>query len=192
VIDDAFGEETDEQVIARFEHWAHAEAGRRTKVWGPEYDDYVQEARIAIWRALETNQGAPNAVYLTARARGRLLSLTAGKPFVGQVEPGTRHYRPQTFGVDWDVEGDDGVFSDLLEGPDLLSGVDWAYHHGELAEAINSLKPEHRRYVVARFWEGKADVEIAAELGVDRKVLWGWWNRQIKPVLAEHLAALAS
>lgn len=190
-IDDGYGDETPEQTALRFLRWSHDAASKMTHADSLIYDDLVQEAMISIWRTAETKH-IRNAVYLTKTARYRMVDVASGeRPMTGgDSTPGPR-YRPKETSVDWEeISADPGPLEALLEAADLLDAVELAYHHGEICEALDGLREDHRRYVVERFWHGKRDVEIAAEMEVDKRLLNLWWRRTIRPALAERLQHL--
>jgi DNA-directed RNA polymerase specialized sigma24 family protein len=190
-LDDGWGDETPEQTALRFEHWAHDRAGRMVAPSSQIYDDLVQEALIAAWRTA-AEKGIRNATYITKAARHRMLDVVTGKQMTGgDPTPGPR-YRPKEVVLDWqEISAEPGPMDALLEAADLLGAVEWAYHRGEIGAALSALSPTHRAYVVERFWYGKRDMEIAAEWGVDRRLLNTWWRRTIRPALAESLRHLA-
>lgn len=194
-IDDGFGEETPAQIVDRYRKWCHTVAGALVNASDALYDDLVQEAMISIWRTAK-DKGDVGAVYFTKAARYRMFSVLQGRPLIGgDSTPGAK-YRPTTVGVDWhavenDAE-DDSTWALLLEAADLLDAVDWAYHVGEITAVLNTLRPDHRRFVEAKYWHGMRDVEIAALMEVDRKLLNTWWRRDIKPVLQRELAHLGA
>lgn len=195
MLNDGYGDDASiPEVVSRFRKWSHTIAGDYTAPSGMVYDDLVQEALIAIWRSLEKKGGKANvsATYLTQVARYRMQKVVTGKQmYGGDPKPGPRS-RPQTYGVDWEEAEDAGdPITRLLEAADVLSAVEWAYHHGEIAKALGALPAAHQEYVVERFWRGKTDTEIAEERGVSNKLIGQWWRRSIRPRLRHELAHLA-
>lgn len=197
MISDGFGDElTNEEVVHNFRLWTYKVANSFHQTGLVDADDLAQEGLIAMWRALEKKGGKAHvsATYLTQTGRFAMIKIVEGKPLTGgDTTPGPR-YRPSTVGVDWSdvaAHGEDYGFERLLTADDLLSAVDWAYHHGEIVECLNSLSPQDRAYVYSRFWQGKTDTEIAAERGVSNKMLGGRWAKTIRPVLVKALAHLA-
>lgn len=190
-IDDGFGDETSAEVAMRFSSWSHAVAGTMVNASSALYDDLVQESLIEVWRTVEKT-GVTNAVYLTKSARFRMMQVVSGKPMIGgDSTPGPKS-RPTTVGVDWDaIESDPeerSSWMNLLAAADMVDAVDWAYHQGEIAAALDALKPTHRTYVYRKYWLGWKDTEIAKEMGVDRRRVVDWWANTIKPSLRKTLA----
>lgn len=193
-----FGDTDIGDIVARYQRWSHWEAGRTLGNVGtmhPSYDDVQQEGLIAIWHALATKgERVNNAVYLTKAARSRMRDVAwSGKPMLGSSDgkPGPKS-RPTTVAIDYDALSDEDPMMRLLEAVDALSAVEWAYHHGEIAQCLNGLSADDRDYVVQRFWGGKTDTEIAAERRVDKRVVHQNWVRRIRPQVAEQLSRLAT
>lgn len=194
-LDQGYGDTDIADIVARYERWSHATAGATLGGVGtmhPLYDDLRQEGMIAIWRALrERGRRADNAVYLTKVARSRMRDIAwSGRPMTGgDSTPGPKS-RPATFAVDFEALADEDPLMSLLEAVDALSAVEWAYHHGEIAQALNGLSEADRDYVVRRFWGGWTDTEVAALRGTSNKVVQQDWARRIRPRIAESLRRL--
>lgn len=185
MIDDGWGDETPEQTALRFLHWSHWHAGQLVPATDALYDDLVQEALITAWRTAE-EKGIRNAVYVTTAARYRQQGVAAGRPMTGgDSTPG-----PKSRPAEQRVDTYDDLDPALLAAPELLDTVEWAYHRGEILAVLDGMDPRHRRYVWAKFFEGKRDFEIAAEMAVDKRLLNTWWRRTIRPRLAAELEHL--
>lgn len=83
----------------------------------------------------------------------------------------------------------------MLAAADLLEGVEWAYHRGEVARAISELTEPERLYIAARFWYGldpTSRLPGMRELVEQVPVLAQRWHWQsAKKKLRERLAHLA-
>ena len=161
--------------IDDFRRWAHWTAGRITNPYCHNYDDVVQEGFIEAWRVLQVKGGRVNvsATYLTQGMRRRMYDIANGRPmYGGDRRPGPRTEPPH-------VDSLDGIDP----GFDPLYAVELAYHHGEIAQAIDGLSADEREYVVLRFWCGLSDVEIAARRNVSKDHVGKVWHRRIKPRL---------
>ena len=86
----------------------------------------------------------------------------------------------------------DALGADVFGGVHALSGVEMAYHEGQITQALAALDPEHREYVYLRFWGGWTQPEIAEALGTTKSTVDGWWNRIIRPALRTELAHLGA
>lgn len=194
----SIGEETEDQIVRRFLKWCHAMANQTLPPSSSDHDDLVQEALIAIWRATQkadAEQGGANAPFLTNAAKWRLREVAVRQTWTGHSRSrGTKGkdvLRMSPASLDKVRE----EWGDLLEPADFdavdaLDKVVMAYHHGEIAQAIASLPPAHRAYVMKRFWGGKSDAEIAAERRVSsNQPSWEWKNK-IAPALRESLGHL--
>lgn len=191
MISDRFGDLTLEEVIPHYERWAHKLANDMQGVNSPDHDDLVQEARIAIWHALKKYDDTQGALptYVTRAARWRMNDAHQRQHWTGQpTKQGSKtsdRFRVDA-SLDWFME--EGI-TGLLEAVDLLDGVELAYHHGQIAEAINSLPDLQRRYVVLRFWGGLTGAEINARLDPPAS-LEAQWRNSMRAKLRDHLLHL--
>lgn len=189
MINDGFCDDlTVNEQIERYRRWAYKVA--HSFDHGPGVDDFAQEGMIAMWRSMERHPDGVGSTYLTKAARYRMLGLAQGaQAFGGDPKPGPRS-RPVEGCVDWTEC--DGSWDLLFSGSDLLSSAEMAYHHGEIFQFLNTLELRDREYIFRRFWEGKTDTEIAAELGVSNKYLGIRWKRTLLPKLEKALVHLTS
>lgn len=74
----------------------------------------------------------------------------------------------------------------------IAEGVIMAYHHGEIAQALDSLTPRQREYVELRFWRGMEHPELEAHFGYNPGSLWSAKKGGARVRLAKELAHLAS
>lgn len=100
-----------------------------------------------------------------------------------EIDPMRRTDRDSIDDPEWDVQ---------IEAADALAAVEWAYHHGEIHEALRSLPERHREYVVLKFWGGMSNPEIAARQSLSIATVERDWREKIKPQLADDLAHLAA
>lgn len=155
---------------------------------GPAVDQYdlAQEGHIAMWKALGTfdeSKSVKLSTHLMNKARWRMQEVVARGTWTGKPSEAGKKYRPECeptdFGTsDFDVES---VTREQAEA------VMIAYHHGEIMDALNRLKPEHRRKVIDWFWRGVVDNKNRS-----------WWDSKgygardkLRAELA-HLSELAS
>ncbi len=150
--------------------------------------DAVQEARIAAWLSWQQHQ---NRAYMNIATRQRLMK------FVYDEAPafGSDTSRGNNSGASKDplrraqVSIDDPDNEVLLVAAEALEAVALAYHEGEIIEAINSLLPDVREYVVLRYWGGYTPTEIAAMQGKTRGGVSSMWTKAL-PGLRERLEHL--
>lgn len=181
MISDGFGDAlTTDELVENFQRYAHYWA-HQTQHRPADHDDIAQEAMISVWKAaVRKGTGAASGYYATA-AKNAAVGLASGKRRMTGYDGIPRPSRPE------EVELSPAL---LLEAPEILAAVEWAYHAGELAEVLSALPEPDHAYVVMRFWYGLNDIEIAAQTG-DRRGYWNdRWKRNIKPVLARQLAHL--
>lgn len=147
----------DNEILRPYLPWLRVVAGNMTDFGHPDLPDLVQEGYIAMWRSLKTfnpDLGALDA-WLKFKAVNRMRTLVGRRKLPDEELP---------------------VWSLDIAAPDLLEKIDIAYHHGEIAAAIDRLSPAQRRYVIARFWLGLTGNEMR-ELGVFNYDASALWNR---------------
>lgn len=138
--------------------------------------DCVQESWIAVWRALP---GMPatcatfNAqiAWCMAVARNRMRNYVRD---MNRVQHGDRNAIPAP----------DDLLHQLAEASQA-EGVQVAYHHGQIAAALDALPPSYRAYVVERFWHGVPTTELHQRMSPST------WTRT-KLRLAEELKELVA
>lgn len=147
---DGYGDYTrdeESEILDSYTKWLHHTANRLLPQ-SREYlhDDVVQEGRVAMWRALYTHDASKGSLpsWLTGAAvlRMRDVALGHGKEFGHAPLRGSREVES--------VAVED--ITTLLHGSVSLEGVELAYHHGEIMEALSRLSPSQREYVFLRFW----------------------------------------
>lgn len=191
LINDGFGD-----VLQSHELRLKAVARDATGSNPAEFDDMLQEGRIAFWNEYESAAESEYQLassFLAAKRRMRnLMNPERRETLTGHVGlPG--HIAPKTEAI-LDTPSNDGeeaLAETLLGAADALAGVELAYHHGEILQALRSLPKPQQEYVIMRFWHGLNNTEIAAKMEVTSKVLSHRWERTIRPKLAESLGHLA-
>lgn len=162
--------------------------------WKADRDeDLVQEARIAVWRALAKHPDATRS-YLDQAATWRIRAVLRGESLTGEARPhGGKDIEPDPLRTPH--AGSDGVVlgdREDLGSADAAEAVLDAYHHGEIMQALADLPEAHREYVVLRFWAGMDRNEIGAALRRNPGNLATTWRTQIQPKLAARLAHLVA
>jgi DNA-directed RNA polymerase specialized sigma24 family protein len=74
----------------------------------------------------------------------------------------------------------------VVDLPDLLPDIEWAYHQGEIWHALDALSPREKEYVTMRFRQGQPLSELKNHFGYDPSGLW----HTARPKLAKELAHL--
>ncbi len=174
---------TDERITAilpDYRRWLYRTAYDLLPAGSPHVDDLAQEGNIAMWRALGTHDPDKGALpsWLTgaARLRMRNVALTHGQWTGHEAMRG----RTEVSATSLDAILDDGSGDLAALAEDTMEGIEEAYHHGEIAQAMNALTDEQRAYVYARFWLGldptsrvPGTVALVAQFPVVRK-RWLW------------------
>lgn len=162
-------------------------------------EDLVQEGYIEMWKALKTFD--PSRGYLPGwlkyKAKGRMLLVLERQTFLGQNQrPAPGH---QGF---WDASPVGHPAQDSFLDEDSLIGLEafgvaesleyvaYKYHHGEIMEALNSLTPIQRDYVVRRFWYGQTNEFIKLEVEYQPEGAWKQARVNLKKKLSNLAAAI--
>lgn len=132
--------------LVNYEGWLHHTASG----FGDSglHDDLVQEGRIAMWGQLKKH-GSEHVGFMTSQARLRMGQIVRGDGQFGNTEKGRsgRDVKPVASVDQFDVP----------IGPtqmDIAEAASWAYHHGEIHAAIDSLSPKRREAVVLFLRDG--------------------------------------
>lgn len=194
-LNDGFGDAlTPAEIVAMHEPLAKTIAYERATSDAPA-EDLAQEARIRIWELAQRKAGQNDDLrgLASVAMRRRVQEVVSRQTWTGYEKAGGR-----TAGADplrRPRESMDAIIealgADIFGGADALSGVEMAYHEGEILRALCDLTPQHRTYVFLRFWGGATNPEIAEEMGTTMSMVNNWWNRSIRPALATSLAHLA-
>lgn len=160
-------------------------AGNQTS---PDFDDLVQEARIAVWLALAEHPDATRS-YLDQAATWRIRGLQRGEGFLG-----TRGRRSDPLKTPH--AGSDGVLAmrDEVIDESSLDDLDRAllsYHQDEILAAVADLPEIYRTYVVLRFWGMLDRQTIGRMIHKNPGNLATTWRVMIIPVLKDRLAHLS-
>lgn len=155
-----------EELLKSYRPWLRKVASGM--VTGPAVEDLAQEGWIALWRAWlvwrkEGEGGAPLDWWLKKKAHGRMLTL---------VTRDWQTQKAQAWGIPAGaatVTDEPSVWDELLVD---LPEVELAYHHGEIAEALDELTARQREYVVLRFWHGYRGAEMKQHFGYEPSALW--------------------
>lgn len=192
-LNDGFGDPSPEEVIPRYEAWAHTVAnGMLGQAQHPDHDDLVQEARIAIWHSLSKHDRAKGALpsYVTRAAKWQMQDAVQRRKWTGQeTTQGKRVEDRDRATASLDALVDAGV-TEMLAAADVLEHVSLAYHYGQIHQAVAGLEQRYRDYVFLRFWHGMTPAEIEAHAGVGGSLQRFWWKNKIAPVLRERLSHL--
>jgi RNA polymerase sigma factor (sigma-70 family) len=164
---------TDDDILRDYLPWLRVVAGNLIGFENPDVQDLVQEGYIAMWKAIKSFTPDKGKLdwWLKFKAANRMKTLAIRRPL------------PDDELQDWSLD---------IAAPDLLDQIDIAYHHGEIAAAIDRLTPQQKRYVIARFWLGLSGNEMQ-QLGVftyDPSALWNSKRNGARWKLQEDLAHL--
>lgn len=154
------------ELLAHYRPWLRKVAARLTTP--DRVEDLSAEAWVELWRAHRTYDGsAPLDWWLKFKARGRMGTVLRNWTTAPHVP----------------VEAEHHIWDQLRVDP---HGMELAYHHGEIARAVDALTPRERQYVIARFWGSLNYPELTELFGYQPQGLW----RTARPKLAAQLAHL--
>lgn len=176
-LNDGFGDQLNvNEVLANYDGWLHRRA-YQLSFNVEDREDVAQEGRIAMWKAIGTWDSDKGALpsWLTTHANYSMKECLSRRFWTGQAKrsPGSGRtaVQQETYSLDKLLESPDGV-EHLLEAADMMDAALWAYHQGEIAEALDALSPAQRKYVVLRFWCGVQNGEMKLVYGYDPSALW--------------------
>jgi len=169
---------------------ARRQAGARVDL----ADDLAQEARIAVWRALEKRPDVEDA-YLIAAAYSATTKVATGRSMTGA--PSRKGKRADVLDVEHDsldFTYDDG--DPIIDVPDptsleALNAVEWHCHAPEVAAVLTTLPEHDRAYVIGVFYLGMTGKDVAAHLGVPYSSMHRRFKTFTTPALSTALAHLA-
>lgn len=155
-----FGDDLDvQEVIERKERLLQIMVSER--VTDPSVrDDILQEARIAVWKAM--SRAYESDAYLHTAARRRIEEVRSRQTWTGHTRV---HGQPTDPLRDSRTDSLDRLMDVglMTAAQSVLDGIEMAYHQGEMFQAIAALPANQREYVILRFWGGLTEPEIAAE-----------------------------
>ena len=191
------------EVLTRFDPWLQKVARSILSPSHPNLEDLVQEGRVALWKALGTFNGERSHLthWVTYRARNRMLEVATGKCWTGQPPRfhGRQGIQEPVHVLSLDAspghENSESLAAFVPPPRDVRDDIEtaeMAYHENEIREAIASLTPQQRKYVLARFWEDMTTAEMISEVfGYDPSALWNSKTNGAKYKLREALSHLA-
>jgi DNA-directed RNA polymerase specialized sigma24 family protein len=172
-----------EELIARLEVLNSLRARERCHP-GAEYEDLLQEARIACWRAATTHPGHSREYYSTA-CRNRLTELAARGTWTGHTRQHGQPVDPLRQQGKRSLDDPEYTLTEALEAPGWVEAAQLAYHHGALYRALGELSPKARTYVWRRFWCGWTTGELDAVAGGNSWRVWQAARQQLQGALSQ-------
>lgn len=166
MLNDGFGAPSVEEIMQEREGWFRAMAYRFCAD-ASRREDVAQEGRVAFWNAWKEHDGDLRIAFNTAKQSMQQHAWYPHRnPPTGSVHEGNR-YEPRTISVQAmtaQTDTTDTFVESIFGMVDSLGDVEWAYHAGEIADALASLTEKERAYVYARFWMGMEGNTEAAQL----------------------------
>lgn len=166
---------TEDELLASFRPWLRATANRMTldSQRSRMAEDVAAEGWIAIWRELQRLGGKADDAWLKRCAINKMIDVLKATGRARRDERRT-------------VYVDD--LTALWEATETIQDLDWAYHRGQLAQALEGLTERQRRYIELRFLHGWSSGELNDHFAMANSAdLW----RSARPKLAAALAHLA-
>jgi RNA polymerase sigma factor (sigma-70 family) len=194
-LQDGFGDDlTIEEYIQSNERLLKIKAAERTR--GSEvardiWDDVLQEGRIVQWAVLEKRPGSARA-YVSAAMSHRIIEVLTRGTWTGMPTAQGRPRDPLRRGDRSSVDDETLQLDQVVDQANWVDQVQLAYHHGEINQALDQLTFTQRAHVVARFWYGLSNAEIALQQGCSKQTVERQWRTEIRPHLVARLGHLAS
>ncbi len=170
------------EILKQWRPWLRAVARNFcARVPGKVEEDLAQIGWIAIWRQLHKDNGSSDPLLKTAAIRDMqdvIRKNHAQRRDVRRSVPGGLPYAEAS-----------GLLPNIWTQLQCdLGEVELAYHHGEIADALDCLTPRQRQYVVLKFWYGYGHAEMVEHFGYrpDGQL----WSKS-RELLARELAHLA-
>lgn len=135
-------------------------------------EDLAQEGWIAAWRSIPgyNPSGGAFEPWLHSCAKNAMRNVIRDRQAL-------RRDDRQTLLVD-DVLA-------VWDGGEALAGIELAYHHGDIAHALDVLSPQQREYVVLRFWGGLEAAQLNAHFRtLNSGSIWTAARRKLREQLA--------
>lgn len=152
---------TNDEILAGYRLWLLKVAREYTDP--SNVNDLAQEGHIAMWKALSTfdeSKGVKLSTHLMNKARWRMAEVAQRGTWTGKPSAAGKKYSAGTSKNKGAEECVDFGMSDFdFEGVsrDEAERVMIAYHHGEIMDALSTLKPDVRKKIVDWFWRGIVD-----------------------------------
>lgn len=139
-------------------------------------EELAAEGWVAMWLAYRSHDPdkAPADFWLKHKALDRMRTVV--RDWTAQQRDPNKLTLMADIEDMWDVEA-------------KAFDLDWAYHHGEVLQALNALTPREREYVYVRFWLGWQKPELISHFGYEPSGLWTSGKRKLRSSLA-HLATV--
>lgn len=168
------------ELLLSYRSWLRTVASKMTRP--DQTEDLAQEGWIAIWRATKTYNGqTPLDWYLKQKAHQRMLTCVTRDWVTIKASQDVPAGLPSLFYVSDEDTVWDALFIDFGD-------IEWAYHHGEIMQALGALTPREREYVALRFWGGFTFTDLTDYFGYQPQGLWRRSRMKLMSELA-HLGA---
>jgi RNA polymerase sigma factor (sigma-70 family) len=192
-LQDGFGDDlTIDEYIQGNERLLRLKAGERTRgndsardIW----DDLLQEGRIVQWTVL-TKRPDSARQYVSAAMSNRIMECITRGTWTGMETHRGRPTDPLRRRDRDSVDDETLQLADVVDQADLVEQVLVAYHDGEIHQALDQLTFTQKVHVVARFWYGMTNAEIAAQQGCSKQTVERQWREDIRPRLVRELGHL--
>lgn len=152
-------EEEQRELLKEWIPWLRKVATQMCRHFPQFYEDMMQEGWIAVWKAANEDRSdktAPLNYWIKRCSMNRMKQMY--NFWTAQCRDSRKNNLLDTVAL-WDTWGgtahDDGREYDdsLWAALDVrLDAVEWAYHEGEIAQAVDRLPRSQRQYIIRKFW----------------------------------------
>jgi DNA-directed RNA polymerase specialized sigma24 family protein len=165
------------ELLQSFRPWLRTVAAGFPETQPSRVEDLAQEGWIAVWRALNKNKDdRPLEPFLKQCAINRMRDV-----FSQWTAASRNMYMINLIDTS---PANDWLWSAFHTD---LGGIEEAYHHGEIMQAVNRLPKTQRQYVIRKFWHCWDPTALDLYFTNHRKV----W-REAKITLSKELAHLGA
>lgn len=171
--------------IENFEGWIRTVANKFVGPHSQDYDDFLQEARIGLWKGVQSFKAGSvekregytvrdeYVGWITKVAYNHLINVVSrdmkwtGMPYRGSVLKDLTPDQPFAPFYQEDPEGSELMIAQYVEmamsEKESHSDILFSAHRDELVAAINKLRVEDREYVYRLFWNDDRHVDIVGD-----------------------------
>jgi RNA polymerase sigma factor (sigma-70 family) len=137
----------------------------------------------------QTRYKMETGVYPTTQVVAQSLGMTLSSVSRYLNNPAVEATGASEYSLNELLDSDQG-FESLLTAADLVDQIILAYHRGQIVQALDTLSPAQKRYVVLRFWCGYVGNELTTVFGYEPGSLWTSKKNGAREKLRKELAHL--
>lgn len=156
-------ENDDRTLLESFRGWLMTVANRYPPVMPSRVEEIAQEGWIAIWRGAQVLKVRDRDTWPDDVSQWLKRCAVNRMNTIASSWKRRRDDVYMTRLVDFNAAYEDDAWASYLASVALttdLGEVEWAYHHGEILQAVNRLPRSQKAYVQRRFWNNWAPTAL--------------------------------